>query len=163
MPRARRSREIRTGRGDVWRVVSDPHHLWRWWPKVQRVEDVRERRRGAGTQWTSVLETKSGRTVRADFRCLFSREGEAIAWEQEVEGSPFERVLASAVTKVELRDADGATRVTLEHDQRLRGLSRLGGFMLRRASAEQLDEALDGLVAIVSGPGDGEEPDGGPA
>jgi hypothetical protein len=43
--------------------------------------------------------------------------------------------------------------VSLEAQQRLRGLSRFGGgFMLKRATGAQLDEALDGLEhALVSG------------
>jgi hypothetical protein len=42
--------------------------------------------------------------------------------------------------------------VNLEAQQRLRGLSRFGGgFMLKRATGAQLDEALDGLEhALVS-------------
>lgn len=151
MPRARRSRVIAADRGSVWRVVSDPWQLSRWWPKVTRVEDVRERRRGSGTQWTKVLETKAGKGVRADFRCLYAREGEAYSWEQEVEGSPFARVLASSVTTVGLADAQGGTRVTLEQEQRLKGMSRLGGFMLRRATGEQLKEALGGLQRAIAG------------
>src|SRR3954454_23302125 len=113
MPRARRTRVIQADRDSVWRMVSDPYHLARWWPKVMRVEDVHERRRGAGTQWTKVLETKSGRGVRADYRCLYSREGEAFAWEQELEGTPFAKVLASAITRLELSDAEGGTKVIL--------------------------------------------------
>jgi hypothetical protein len=33
--------------------------------------------------------------------------------------------------------------------QRLRGLARFGGFMVKRATAEQLDEALDSLRIAV--------------
>jgi uncharacterized protein YndB with AHSA1/START domain len=154
---------IHADRDSVWRMVSDPYHLARWWPKVMRVEDVHERRRGAGTQWTKVLETKSGRGVRADYRCLYSREGEAYAWEQELEGSPFAKVLASAVTRLELSDAEGGTKVALEQEQKLRGLSRLGGFMLRRATAEQLDEALDALERTIAEPAAARESDDEPA
>src|SRR5918912_1756709 len=110
-----------------------------------RVEAVHERKHGAGTQWTKVLSTSSGKGVRADFRCLYSRENEAYAWEQEIEDTPFAKVLAASVTTLELSDADGGTLVSLEQEQRLRGMSRLGGFMLKRATAAQLDEALAGL------------------
>ena len=113
------------------------------------MEAVHERKRGAGTQWTKVLTTSAGKGVRADFRCLYSREDEAYAWEQELAGSPFEKVLRSSVVKVELSDADGGTLVTLEQEQQLRGLSRFGGFMLRRATAGQLEEALTGLEEIT--------------
>ena len=41
--------------------------------------------------------------------------------------------------------------MTLESDQRLRGLSRLGGFMMRRATGRTLSEALGGLERIAGG------------
>ena len=145
MPTARRSRVIAADRGAVWRVVSDPHHLPRWWPKVTRVEDVYERERGAGTRWTEVLETASGKGVRALFRCRRSREPEDYEWEQEIEDTPFAKVFKSSVTTVSLGDDEDGTRVTLELAQDLRGLSRFGGFMVKRASGEQLDRALDNL------------------
>ena len=147
----------------VWRLLSDPYHLPRWWPRVSRVEDVHERRRGSGSQWTKVLEAKSGKDVRADYHCLFSRDREAYAWEQEIENSPFAKVLKSSVTRFELAPADGGTRVTVEQEQRLRGMSRLGGFMLRRATAEQLDEALTGLDSALTAPSGGEDADEQPA
>jgi uncharacterized protein YndB with AHSA1/START domain len=157
--KARRSRLIGAQRAEVWRVVSDPYHLARWWPKVARVESVQERKRGTGTLWTKVLETKSGRSVRADFRCLYSKEPSAYAWEQEIEDSPFAKVLKSSETRIELDEADGGTLVKLEAEQRLRGLSRFGGgFMLKRATGAQLEEALEGLEhAVTGGRDDGSE------
>jgi uncharacterized protein YndB with AHSA1/START domain len=153
--KARRSRLIGAPRNEVWRVVSDPYHLARWWPKVTRVESVQERKRGTGTLWTKVLETKAGRSVRADFRCLYSKEPTAYGWEQEIEGSPFAKVLRSSQIKIELSDADGGTMVKLEAEQLLRGLSRFGGgFMLRRATGAQLDQALDGLEHVLVGSDD---------
>ena len=145
MPKAKRSRVIAADRNAVWRVVADPHHLPRWWPKVARVEDVYERERGAGTRWTEVLETASGKGVRAEFRCRRSREPDEYEWEQEIEDTPFAKVFKTSVTTVSLADADDGTRVTLVLDQDLRGLSRFGGFMVRRASGDQLDRALAGL------------------
>src|SRR2546425_5636982 len=152
MPRARRSRVIAADRPDVWRIIADPYHLARWWPRVKRVEGVYERKRGSGTQWTKVLETRAGKGVRADFRCRYSRENEAYCWEQEVLGSPFEKVLKSAVTTIELSDAGSGTHVKLEVEQRLRGMSRLGGFMMKRATGRQLAEALNGLEHAVAEP-----------
>jgi uncharacterized protein YndB with AHSA1/START domain len=145
MPKARRSRVIAADRRSVWELVSDPYHRARWWPKVTRVEDVHERRGGSGTQWTDVLTTASGKGVRAEFRCLWSREREAYAWEQQIEGSPFAKVLKRAVTSLELGDGERGTAVTIQIDQHLRGMSRLGGFMLRRATGAQIEEALTGL------------------
>jgi uncharacterized protein YndB with AHSA1/START domain len=150
MPKARRSRLISAPPSAVWRVVSDPYHLSRWWPKVARVESVQERQRGAGTVWTKVFETKAGRVVRADFRCLYAKEPVAYRWEQEVEDSPFRKVFRSAVTNVQLSEEPDGTRVELETDQRLRGLSRLGGFMVKRATQAQLDEALAALDRAVT-------------
>lgn len=140
---------IAADRGAVWRIVSDPHHLPRWWPKVSRVEDVYERERGAGTRWTEVLETASGKGVRAAFRCRRSREPDEYEWEQEIEDTPFAKVFKSSVTTVSLADEAEGTRVTLALDQDLRGMSRLGGFMIKRASTEQLDGALDGLEGAL--------------
>jgi uncharacterized protein YndB with AHSA1/START domain len=162
MPKTRRSRLIDAPRSDVWRVVSDPYHLARWWPKVTRVEQVQERRRGTGTLWTKVLETKAGRSVRADYRCLYSNHESAYGWEQEIEDSPFAKVLRTSTMRIDLSDADGGTLVQLEADQRLRGLSRFGGgFMLRRATGAQLDEALDGLERTLTPDAEGrEEPAG---
>jgi uncharacterized protein YndB with AHSA1/START domain len=153
--KARRSRLIEAPRSEVWRVVSDPYHLARWWPKVSRVEAVQERKRGTGTLWTKVLETRAGRSVRADFRCLYSKQPSAYAWEQEIEDSPFAKVLRSSQTRIELDEAEGGTIVRLEAEQRLRGLSRFGGgFMLRRATGAQLEEALDGLEHVLVGGND---------
>ena len=151
MPKVSRSRVIAADRRSVWDVVSDPYHRARWWPKVSRVEDVADDQRAPGAGWTDVLETASGKGVRAEFRCIRSRQPEDYAWEQQVEGSPFAKVLSSATTSIALADADGGTRVTIVADQRLRGLSRLGGFMLRRATAAQLDEALGALEQAVGG------------
>ena len=39
---------------DLWEVVRDPHHLPRWWPRVQRVEDV------DGDAFTEVRITAKG-------------------------------------------------------------------------------------------------------
>jgi uncharacterized protein YndB with AHSA1/START domain len=155
--KAKRSRLIAAPLRDVWRVVSDPYHLARWWPRVTRVEGVQERKRGTGTLWTKVLETKAGRSVRADFRCLYSTEPSAYAWEQEIEDSPFAKVLRSSEIRIGLEDRDGGTMVNLEAQQRLRGLSRFGGgFMLKRATGAQLDEALDGLEHALVSDGDKE-------
>ena len=155
--KAKRSRLIAAPLRDVWRVVSDPYQLARWWPRVTRVEGVQERKRGTGTLWTKVLETKAGRSVRADFRCLYSKEPSAYAWEQEIEDSPFAKVLRSSEVRIGLEDRDGSTMVNLEAQQRLRGLSRFGGgFMLKRATGAQLDEALDGLEHALVSDGDRE-------
>ena len=142
MPRVRRSAVIAATPEQVWRTVCDPHHLPRWWPRVQRVEGV------AGKQFTEVLTTDSGKVIRADFRVVESRAPELRAWEQELAGSPFERVFAAARTEVALAPEGSGTRVTLVVRLRLRGAGRLGGWVVRRATARVLDEALGALEAL---------------
>jgi uncharacterized protein YndB with AHSA1/START domain len=127
----------------VWSVVSDPYHLPRWWPRVTRVEDVQGT--GSRARWTAVLGTEAGRGVRADYRCISAAENERYLWEQEVVDTPFERILRAARTEVLLRPVDAGTEVTLRIRQALRGLSRLGGPLMRRATARILTEALSGL------------------
>jgi uncharacterized protein YndB with AHSA1/START domain len=139
MPTTRRSRTVADVPERVWETVSDPYHLPRWWPRVERVEAV------VGDRFTEVLTTDRGRSVRADFRVVESRAPELRAWEQEVAGSPFERIMASARTEVALvADGDG-TRVTLAVRQRMRGTARLAGWIVRRGTRRVLDEALGAL------------------
>jgi uncharacterized protein YndB with AHSA1/START domain len=139
MPTVRRQRTIDAAPEDVWRVVSDPYALPRWWPRVTRVEGASEAR------WTAVMATERGRSVRADYRLVESRRPRVRAWAQEVGGSPFERILREAVTEAALEPRDDAVQVILTVRQRLRGMARLGSFMVRRATRRVLDEALDGL------------------
>ncbi len=151
MPRVVRRRRLNAAPGSVWSVVSDPHHLPRWWPRTQRVENVTS---GAakGRKWTQVLETKDGRGVRADYRCLSAATGERYAFEQLLEGTPFAGILRSAHTEVHLEPEGGGTKVTLVSEQKLKGLSRMGGLMMRRATGRTLAAALEGLDAAVAAP-----------
>jgi uncharacterized protein YndB with AHSA1/START domain len=137
---------------EVWKLVSDPYSLPRWWPRTSRVESVDRKPEGKRSQWTKVLETAEGRGVRADFRCLSSAEGERYVWEQQLAGSPFERHLRSSVVEIGLRAEGGGTEVSLGSDQRLRGMSRLGSPMMRGGQRKILDQALDGLEAALGGP-----------
>jgi uncharacterized protein YndB with AHSA1/START domain len=135
----------------VWDLVSDPDHLPRWWPRAVRVEDVRRTGAGRRTRWTTVLETERGKGVRADFRCTSSADGERYVWEQEVEGTPFERILRFSKLEIQLDDAaQGSTSVRLSSSERLRGLSRLGSPMMRSATKRRLDEALEGVERAVA-------------
>src|SRR3954452_16474645 len=143
MPTTRRSRTIGATPEQVWRTVCDPHHLPRWWPRVQRGEA------GDAERFTEVLSTDKGRSVRADFRVLESRAPEVRRFRQEVEDSPFERLLRSAETAIRLApDGPGGTRATVEIRQRLRGVGALGGVMVRRATRRVADEALEGLARL---------------
>lgn len=147
MPTARASRTIAAPVEELWALVRDPHHLPRWWPRVTRVEDVE-----AGA-FTEVMKTKKGKLVRADFDVVSADEGaHALRWEQRVLGTPFQQLLASARTEVRLEPTvspPAATRVTLELRQQLAGFFPLfGSYMVRRAAAATLEQALDGLERI---------------
>jgi uncharacterized protein YndB with AHSA1/START domain len=139
MAAAHRSRTLSASQQEVWELIADPHHMPRWWPGVARMEGVDEDR------FTQVFKTKRGRPVRADFRVRESQAPWMRVWEQEIPGTPFERVLNESVIEVRLEPVEGGTEVTIAQRQKLRGYSRTGGFMLRRATASKLDEALDGL------------------
>jgi uncharacterized protein YndB with AHSA1/START domain len=151
VPSASRSRTIAMPPAELWELIGDPHHLPRWWPRVDRVEDVEE------DAFTEVMRTAKGKLVRADFRVLRRDEhGRSLTWEQQLEGTPFARLMSEARTRVTLEPAEGetgpaaaGTRVTLELHQRLTGFfPRFGGFMVSRAAARTLDQALDGLERI---------------
>jgi uncharacterized protein YndB with AHSA1/START domain len=161
VPTARRSRTIAAPVQELWDLVRDPHHLPRWWPRVTRVEDVQ------GGAFTEVMKTRKGKLVRADFNVVQADEdARALRWAQRVQGTPFARLLASAETEVRLAPVaaapgepfgaagepvagGAATEVTIELRQTLTGFfPRFGGFMVRRAAAATLEEALDGLERI---------------
>ena len=108
---------------------------------------------GKRSRWTNVLGTERGRGVRADYRCTSAAAGERYVWEQELEGTPFERILKFSRLDIELADGgDGETRVRLSSQERLRGLSRLGSPMMRMATRRRLDEALDGIERAAGAP-----------
>lgn len=174
MPTVRRSLTIHASPEDLWEVLGDPHHLPRWWPRVSRVEAVEQ------NAFTEVLAGPSGKIVRADFKLLEQVDRQRIVWSQQVENTPFARVLRSAETEITIagatagEDADGlaeghgehpwATEVTIELRQELQGfssrrgggswssgLSRFGSPLVRRAAHSTIGEALEGLQRIMGG------------
>ncbi len=174
MPTVRRTRTIEASPEELWEVLGDPHHLPRWWPRVSRVEAV-----DAGCVHRGVDRAK-GKIVRADFKLLEQVDRRRIVWSQQVENTPFARVLRSAETEITLAGASGrhaagglteghrehssATEVTIELRQELQGfsprpgsgswiggLSRFGSPLVRRAAHSTIDEALDGLERIMGG------------
>jgi uncharacterized protein YndB with AHSA1/START domain len=180
MPTVRRSRTIDASLEDLWEVLGDPHHLPRWWPRVSRVEAVTLTGTGDLDAFTQVLTGPSGKIVRADFKLLEQVDRQRIVWSQQVENTPFARVLRSAETEITLAGASGgqtagglaeghgehrpAIEVTIELRQELQGfsprpgsgswiggLSRFGSPLVRRAAHSTIDEALDGLERIVGG------------
>jgi uncharacterized protein YndB with AHSA1/START domain len=170
VPTARASRTIAATVDELWEVVRDPHHLPRWWPRVTRVEDVES------DAFTEVMRTAKGKVVRADFKLVQADEGRrALRWAQQVQGTPFGRLLKSAETDVRLsplaavpagtlgrvdstiagHEADEtargvfATEVTIELRQTLNGfLPRFGSYLVSRAATSTIEEALDGLERI---------------
>ena len=144
MPTTTRKRDLTATPAEVWQLVGDPYHFPRWWPRVERVEAVKEGR------FTEVLRgARSGRAVRADFRIEEKRKEELLRFTQQVENSPFEKVLKEAETRITIAPADGGTTISISLRQRTRGMARFGGTMMRRATGRILDEALDGLEAAL--------------
>jgi uncharacterized protein YndB with AHSA1/START domain len=146
MPRISRARTIPAPRDEVWEVVRDPYHLPRWWPRVERVEEVE------GAAWTKVMMSSRGRAVRSDFTRIETDAPRRMLWRQEVDESPFEGLLRESTIELVLEpQGDDRTRVRLTADQSLRGKTRFGGMMIRRATRRTLDEALDGLKRAFGG------------
>lgn len=142
--RVRRARVVAADPEAVWELVSDPWSLPRWWPGIERVEEA------SPEAWTKVLRSSKGKSLRADFTRVEADAPRVLEWRQEVVESPFERFLAEARTRIALTpEGAGETRVELTANRRLRGLARLGGPMVRRATRRQLDEALEGVVAAL--------------
>ncbi len=168
MPSASESRVIGAPAGELWEVVCDPHHLSRWWPRVERVEAV------DGAFFTEVLRGSSGQIVRADFEVRQRDDREMrLLFAQHVAGTPFARVLAASEIEVRVQPRMGmnqsaSTEVTLTISQKLHGwlagasagppgggfpmlnglFAHLGSPMVRRAAAKTVKEALDGLERI---------------
>jgi carbon monoxide dehydrogenase subunit G len=140
----RRSRTVAAAPEAVWRVVADPRSLARWWPRVERVKSVSD------DGWTTVLRSERGRALRADWRLDVNEAGQRRAWAQELEGTPFAKVLHHRRVEVRVEPAGEGARVTIELRQRGRRMARFGSFMLRRAARKELDGALDGLSRAAS-------------
>ena len=145
MPTVVRTRTIAAPQEDIWELVSDPYHLPRWWPTVQRVEDVTD------DAWTTVATSSRGRAVRFDWSRVYIQPPERVVWRQELAQTPFERFLRESVTGVILQPVGDATKVELRIVRKLRGLARFGGgIQMRGAVRRELDGALDQLEAVVA-------------
>jgi uncharacterized protein YndB with AHSA1/START domain len=148
--RVTRTRTVEAPPREVWKLISDPYSLPRWWPRTMRVENVDDKGGGRRARWTKVLGTAEGRGVRADFRCVSSAEAERYVWEQELAGTPFEKHLKALRVEIGLRERDGDTEISLTEEQTLRGMSKLGSPLMRRARGDILDEALDGIERALA-------------
>lgn len=139
----RRERTLPAGPAEVWGVVSDPARLPQWWPGVSRVEEA------SPEAWTNVLTSPKGKTVRADYTRIEAEKPRRVLWRHEVEGSPFERILARSTTEIALAADDDRTRVQIAVSHQPRGWARLSPFQLRAAATRQVEGALDGLERLL--------------
>ncbi len=145
MPTTRARRTLAAPPSAVWTLVGDPRQLPRWWPRAVRVERVTPK------AFTLVLRSKQGREVRADQHVLASSRPRRRAWGLDIPGTPFERMFAANEVEIVLEPADGdGTRVTIELRQRMRGASRMGGFLVRGSARRQLRSALDALESALA-------------
>jgi uncharacterized protein YndB with AHSA1/START domain len=127
---------------EVWRLVSDPARLPQWWPAVSRVEDA------SSAAWTTVLSSPKGKSIRADYTRLEVEPERRLVWRQELAETPFERILARAVTEIALAADEGGTRVRIALDQKPRGWARFAPLQFRGAGVRQVQGAMDGLRAV---------------
>ena len=140
----RRERVVPAEPAEVWRIVSDPTRLAAGGPGVGRVAEA------SREAWTTVLVSRTGKSVRADYSLIEAEEPERVLWRHEVAESPFERLLRDSTTEIALApDAGGGTKVRLTLDQRPRGWARFSPFQLRAAARRQAEAALDGLAELL--------------
>lgn len=139
----RRSEPVAATQDRVWALIADPGQLPRWWPGVERVESE------AADRFTMVMVTNEGRVVRSDFEITNVEPGEAVRWSQVLDDSPQAGVLRSLEIAISIEPAPTGTLVAIEQRQRLRGWSLTGGWMLKRAARERLDQALAGLANAI--------------
>ena len=140
----RRERVVPRELDEVWHLVSDPAQLPRWWPGVTRVEEA------TPEAWTTVLTSPKGKSVRMDYTRVEARAPTRLVWRQEVDASPFERILAEATTSLELSQEDEGTRVAIELEQKPRGWARFAPLQFRAAGTRQVQGALHGLERLFA-------------
>ena len=138
---------------EVWGLVSDPARLPQWWPGVTRVEEA------TADAWTTVLSSPKGKGVRVDYTRVEAEPERRLVWRQEVEQSPFERILASATTEIALAPDTAGTRVRVALDQRPRGWARFAPLQFRAAGRRQVQGAVEGLDSVFASPARPAEPD----
>jgi uncharacterized protein YndB with AHSA1/START domain len=139
--RLQRARTVAAAPEAVWALLRDPRALPRWWPRTERVEGVH------GGGWTTVLRSPRGRLVRADWRLDSSEKGVRRAWSQQVQDTPFAKVLRARRVEARLEPAGAGTRVTLAIDLRPKRMA--GAVLLRGPVRRELRDALAGLAREV--------------
>jgi uncharacterized protein YndB with AHSA1/START domain len=136
-----RSRVVSASPEAVWGLLRDPRALPRWWPRTERVENVR------GDAWTTVLRSPRGRIVRADWRLDGQDKLVRRSWSQRVDGTPFEKVLRARRVEARIERAGDGTRIVLSTE--LEPRRRAGGLLLRGPLKRELDGALAALAREV--------------
>jgi uncharacterized protein YndB with AHSA1/START domain len=141
------SRTLDVSADDVWPLVSDGTRVAGWWPMVERAEDVR------GGRFTLVLRSSRGVPVRTDWRVTASRRPELQRWEQELQGTPFQKALQRSAVEVRLERTDhGGCRVSVAVERTLVSRGAIAGLLGRRAAKRQAGDALARLVRAARTP-----------
>ncbi len=144
MPTTQRTRTVNAPAGEVWELIADPNHLPRWWPRVTRVEGVER------DAFTKVFASGNGRLVRADFHVQADERALTLRWEQQVQDTPFARVLSAARTELRLEPDRAVPRGDDRAAPEAAGAVRQPWGQPRAPRGGQvLDEALDGLERVV--------------
>ncbi len=141
----------------MYDLVADPRRQAGWWPRVTRIEDVAGRPGAERTRWTSVLQADSGRLLRLDYRCTAANRPRRYEWEQELEGTPFEKHLARQAVLVSIEPTADGSVVSLTAVHTIRGMAKVAGFAMRKSQRELLDTALDSLGELLEPAGTGED------
>ena len=97
---------------DVWKLVSDPYNLPRWWPRTGGWRTWTARGRQAQPAGPRCWRPpRAGRA--ADFRCISSAEGERYVGSSRSRGLRSSATCAASRVEIELRRGDGGTEVSL--------------------------------------------------
>jgi uncharacterized protein YndB with AHSA1/START domain len=149
LPTVARTRVLGAGPGEVYGIVSDPHKLVLWWPRVERVENVSGEPGRERTRWTAVMAADSGRRLRLDYRCVGAARPKRYMWEHELEGTLVENHLESQTTEILIEPREGKTEMTMVSVNDRRGSARLAGFTMKRRQRELIDLAFEGLEDTI--------------
>ena len=145
MPVTRRSATIAAAPAVVWQTVADPHQL-------------RAGGRGSSASRASAAAASprccAPTAARWCARTSASASATSRGWSSGPRTSTARRSPSCCATRrprVTLEPGgEDATRVELRLEQRLQGVSRFGGFLVKRAARKQLDGALAALAALYA-------------
>lgn len=130
---------------DIWFLVCEGNRLVSWWPLAERAEDVR------GGRFTLVLRSSRGVPVRMDWRVATSQRDRVQRWEQELAGTPFQRVLRRSAVELRLEPVgEDGCRITMSVERELATRGFVARLLGRRASRRQAGDALARLVRVAT-------------